>query len=134
MKIFPRLFFKNKKNSTKIINRNNGKICLELPFPSSISREKHIPVKISYQTFIWKCFQGYYLEELIFKNKTKSTKIMNRNNGKFYIELPFLSSIYKETYSSKNVYIQKCYENFSKIFWGKDFSKTKIFDQNYESK
>ena len=27
------------------MNRNNGKIYIELPFSSSISKEKHIPVK-----------------------------------------------------------------------------------------
>ena len=63
MKICPRKWFcNNKKISTKIINRNNGIFYLELGFSNSISKERHIPVKNSFDPkFVLTFFQPYYV-------------------------------------------------------------------------
>ena len=56
---------------------------------------------------------------------------MNRNNVKNYIQLPFSSVISKEKLIPVNNFPSK---HFMNIFPRNEFSKTKIYEQNYESK
>ena len=106
-------------------------IYIELPFSSSIIKEKHIPVKSFHQKIFKKFSKFTIFEKIIFQKQKHLTKIMYRNNGKNYIALPFSSVISKQKHISVNNFPST---NFMNIFSRNNFSKTKIYEQNYESK
>ena len=105
------MIFEKQKNFNKITNRNNEKIYIELPFLSVISKEKHIPVEHIASKNFMTIFPIF--EKMIFLKQKISSNIMNRNNGKRYIELPCSSRISKEKHTPVKTFPSKY---FMKIF------------------